>query len=92
MHFVLKRKGTLKQTWSHKRNEAKQAYESMINNQNKARIFDDWVQTEFFYQRNTVQKPLKVPLKIKNTYIAQIRLSQNEIRCAIDARKCATAK
>ena len=48
MHFVLKRKGTLKQTWSHKRNEAKQAYESMINNQNKARIFDDWVQTEVF--------------------------------------------
>ena len=48
MNFVLKRKGTLKQTWSHKRNEAKQAYESMINNQNKARIFDDWIQTEVF--------------------------------------------
>ena len=48
MNFVLKRKGTLKQTWSHKRNEAKQAFESMINSQNKARIFDDWIQTEVF--------------------------------------------
>ena len=49
--FVQKRKGTLKQTWSHKRNEAKQAYEAMINNQNKARIFDDWVQSEVFLPR-----------------------------------------
>ena len=51
MDIVHRRKGSIRQTWSHKRNEAKQAYESMLFSRQKAEIFNDWVQTGVFLTR-----------------------------------------
>ena len=66
MDFVYRRKGMIRRLWSDKLNRFKNAYENLKQNENKSRIFGEWVNNELFL-------PKKYRTKIQSDASAEHR-------------------